>query len=246
MPKKKDYKKIIGFWLLVFLVGGLSGLFFSRAFLPWLTSFAPFNKVAWLCNVNDATTIINKTDKVYVSEGTAYQEAINKIGNAVVAVRVEKAGRQTIEKSGFILTSDGLIATADFALASGAKILVLRDNKEYLAELVKEDKASGLALLKVKENNLPIADFGDTKSLGLGERVVLVGAAKINEVFSKFTDIGIVKNLLPDISFSFSGSALADGAALGNIEGKVLGLALIDKQGKINLASEEKIRELMK
>lgn len=246
MPKKKDYKKIIGFWLIVFLVGGASGVFFSRAFLPWLTSFAPFNKVVWLCNVNDATTIINRTEKVYVSEDTAYQSAINKIGNAVVAVRVERAGRAAIENSGFILTSDGLIATVNFILANGAKILVMREGQEYEAQIVKQDAANNLALIKIAANNLPIADFGDTNSLSLGERVVLVGAAKVNGSFSKFADIGIIKSLSPEVVFSFNEPALADGAALGNIEGKALGLALTDKQGNVNLIGEEKIKEFMK
>lgn len=246
MPKKKDYKKIIGFWLVVFLVGGASGVFFSRAFLPWLTSFSPFNKVAWLCNVNDGTTIINKTEKVYVSQETAFQEAINKIGSAVVAVRVERAGRAAIENSGFFLTSDGVIATANFTLVKGAKILVTRDDQEYEAQLIKQDEINNLALVKIAVNNLPIVDFAESSSLSLGERVILVGAAKTSGVFSKFIDIGIIKTLLPDFSFSFNGSSLADGAALGNIEGKVLGMVLTDKQGNVKLVGADKIKELLK
>lgn len=243
---KKDIKRIVGFWLLVFLVGGLAGVFFSRSFLPWLTSFAPFNKVAWLYNVNDATTIINKTEKVYISEDTAYQEAINKIGNAVVAVRVERAGRRPIENSGFILTSDGMIVTANFSLAKGAKILVWRDSQEYEAQLVKQDKMNNLALIKIAANNLPVADFSNKDNLRLGERVVLVGAAKRGETLAEFTNVGIIKTLVPDLSFSFNESSLADGAALGNIEGKVVGLVLVDKQGSVKVVGEEKIKELMK
>jgi len=246
MPKKKDYKKIIGFWLLVFLIGGFSGVFFSQTFLPWLTSFSPFNKVGWLCNVKDNTTIINKTEKVYISQEMAYQEAINRVGNAVVAVRVERAGRAPVENSGFILTGDGLIATANFNLLAGAKILVLRDNKEYLAELVKQDKENSLALLKISADNLPVVTFGDGASLRLGEKVFLVGAAKINDNFAKFINVGFIKALAPELALTFTESPLADGAALGNVEGKVLGLALISKQGVVKLVGEEKIEELIK
>ncbi len=244
--KKKNYKKIIGFWLLVFLVGGASGVFFSRTFLPWLTSFSPFNKVAWLCDIKDNTTILNKTEKIYISEDTAYQEAINKIGNAVVAVRVERAGRTPIENSGFVLTSDGLVATANFTLAKDAKILVLRDNREYLAGRVKEDKINRLALLKIKENNLPVVEFGDGANLRLGDKVLLVGAAKINDNFSQFANFGFIKALTPELSFTFTESALADGAALGTLESKVIGLVLVNKQGSVSLVGEEKIKDLMK
>lgn len=246
LPKKKDYKRIIGFWLAVFLVGGASGVFFSRTFLPWLTSFAPFNEVAWLCDVKDNTTIVNRTEKIYVSEETAYQEAAGKIGNAVVAVRVERPGRAAVQNSGFILTGDGLVVTADFVLAKDAKILVSRDNKEYLAELVREDAANRLALLRIRENNLPVVEFGDSAALRLGARILLVGASKTNEVFARFVNIGFVRSLNPSPAVTFSESALADGAALGNIDGRIVGLALTDKQGAVKWVAVDKIKDLLK
>lgn len=247
MPKKKiDYKKIIGFWLLVFLVGGLAGVFFSRAVLPWLANFAPFNKIGWLDNVKDGTMIINKTEKIYITQETAYQEAINKVSNFVVAIRVERAGRTPIENSGFVLTSDGLIATASFILAKDAKILAVLRDKEYEARMVKQDKNNKLALLKINETNLSVADFGDSNDLQLGEKVFLLGAAKNKNDFYQFANFGFVRALLPEVSFNFTESPLADGAALGNLAGKILGLALVDKQGNIKLIGADKIRELMK
>lgn len=242
----KDIKKIIGFWLLVILVGGISGVFFSRSFLPWLTSFSPFNKIGWLCSVKDNTTIINRTDKIYISEETAYREAINKVGVAVVAVEVERAGRLLVANSGFILTNDGLVATANFSLPRDAKISIWREGQQYEARLVKQDEANGLALLKIEVNNLPVVDFGDNGNLNLGERLVLVGAVRADKLFSRFVDIGIIKTILPEISFSFSESSLANGAPLADIEGKVLGLALVDKSGNISLVEQNKIKELMK
>jgi len=247
MPKKKvNYKKTVLFWVIVFLVGGLSGVFFSRAFLPWLTSFSLFNKISWLDNVKDGTTIINKIEKVYITQEVAFQDAIGKVGNSVVAIMVERAGRQPIENSGFILTSDGLIATANFTLAKNAKILVLRDNQEYEARMVKQDAVNNLALLKIEANDLPVADFGDNNNLRLGEKVFLTGAAKINNNFVRFANLGFVKTVSPDPSLTFTESSLADGAPLGNIEGKVLGLVLVDKQGNITVVGVDKIREIMK
>jgi len=227
----------------VFLVGGTGGVFFSRAFLPWVTNFSPFNKVAWLYNVSDATTIINKTERVYISQGTAYQEAVDKVGNATVAVL---AGAKPIANSGFILTGDGLIATANFSAPKGSKILVVRGDKQYEAQLIKQDKIKNLALLKIDANNLPVVDFGDSGNLRLGEKVFLAGASKAGGNFSRFVNLGFVKTLTPGTSFTFTDSSLANGAALGNIEGKVLGLVLVDKQGGIGLAGEDKIKELMK
>ncbi|KKT26552.1 MAG: Protease do [Parcubacteria group bacterium GW2011_GWA2_43_9b] len=246
MPKKKvDYKKIVLFWVIVFLVGGLSGVFFNRVLIPWLVNFAPFSGIIWLDGVKDNTTIINKTEKVYISQETAFQGAIARVGNSVVAVRVERTGHQPIANSGFILTGDGLIVTANFNLAPTAKILVLRGDKEYEARLLKQDAANNLALLKIEANDLSVADFGDSNNLRLGEEVFLTGAAKINNNFVRFANLGFVKTVSPDPSLTFTESSLADGAPLGNIEGKVLGLVLVDKQGKIKVVGVERIKTLL-
>jgi len=246
MPKKRvNYKKTVLFWVIVFLVGGLSGVFFNRSFVPWLTSFSPFNKITWLANAKDGTTIINKIEKVYITQETAFQDAIGKVGNSVVAIMVERTGRQPIENSGFILTGDGLIATANFTLAKNAKILVLRGDKEYEAQLVKQDAASNLALLKINANDLPVTDFGDSNNLRLGEKVFLTGAAKISNSFTRFANLGFVRELAPELSLTFTDSSLADGAPLSNIEGKVLGLCLIDKQGNIKVVGVERIKTLL-
>ena len=242
---KKDIKRVVGFWILVFLVGGLSGVFFSRSFLPWLTNFPPFNKITWLANAKDGTTIINKIEKVYITQETAFQDAVSKVAGSVVAVRVERAGRQPITNSGFILTGDGLIATANFILATNAKILVLRDDKIYEAQLIKQDSVNNLALLKIDVNDLPVADFGDINSLRLGEKVFLAGAAKLDDGFVRFANLGFVKTIFPDLSVNFTESSLADGAPMGNIEGKVLGLVLVDKRGNIIVVGADKIRALM-
>jgi len=246
MPKKKNYKKIAFLWLEVFVVGGLGGVLFMRVLVPWLAGFPPLSHVGWFCSVKEGTTIVNKTERVYVSQDTAYQEAIGRVNNAVVAVRAERAGRKPVESSGFILTSDGLVATANLAVIQGAKVLVIREGKEYEAEVSRQDKENNLTLLKINEANLPVINFGEVSNLGLGEMVFLAGAAKINDNFTRFVNLGFVKILTPEPSFTFTETPLADGAALGNIKGEVLGICLINKDGSVKLVGADKIRKLMK
>jgi S1-C subfamily serine protease len=245
MPKQKDYKKIIGFWALVFLVGGVAGLLFGQFLIPWLATVPSLSKIGWICNVKEGTTIINKTEKIYLTQDSAYQEAIAKIANSVVAVRSERSGKIATENSGFILTSDGLVATSD-SISKGRKIFIVKDNKEYEAQIIKQDKENNLALLKINEANLPVVSFGESDNLKLGEMVFLVGAVKEDDAFNEFTNIGFIKTLAPEITFTFSETSLASGASLSNIKGEVLGLCLIDKNGNVKLVEAEKIRELMK
>lgn len=246
MVENKDYKKLIGFWGLVFLVGGVAGIIFGQLIVPWLTNFRPFSAIGWLGHIKDGTTIINRTEKIYLTQDLAYQEAIDRVANSVVAVRAQLNKKVLAQASGFILTSDGLIVTANSVVPkSTGQILVVRDNKESEAELLGQDKENGLALLKLSETNLPVVNFGDPGNLKLGEMVFLVGAGTSNETFTKFVNVGFIKKLEP-LTLTISESPSASGSPLINIKGEVLGLNLVDKDGEIKVVLAEKIKELLK
>lgn len=243
---EKNYKKIFAFWALVFLVGGMAGIIFGQLIVPWLTNFRPFSAIGWLGYIKNGTTIINRTEKIYLTQDLAYQEAIDRVVNSVVAVRAELNKKVLAETSGFILTSDGLIVTANSVVPKATgQILVVRDNKESEAQLLGQDKENGLALLKLSETNLPVVNFGDSANLKLGEMVFLVGAGTANETFSKFANVGFIKTLEP-LTLTISESPSASGSPLINIKGEVLGLNLVDKEGKIKVVLIERVRELLK
>ena len=84
--------------------------------------------------------------------------------------------------SGFIISPDGYIVTNNHVVAAARDNAVvesirvtLSDRKEYEAELVGRDVASDLALLKIKANNLPYVNFGDSTRTRVGEWVVAIG-----------------------------------------------------------------------
>ena len=59
--------------------------------------------------------------------------------------------------SGFIISQDGYILTNRHVVHDADEIVVkLVDRREFDAELIGEDEASDIALLKVKSENLPI------------------------------------------------------------------------------------------
>ncbi|MBU1102215.1 serine protease [Patescibacteria group bacterium] len=261
MKNKKDYKKIITFWATVFLVGGAAGILATQFFLPWLATIPSLSKINWISNVKNGTTVINKTERIIIGQDLAYQDAIGRLSNSVVAVRAERQYRVVNKKqvplakpeiltqgTGFILTGDGVIATADVLVPETAtNFIVIKDNKEIEAQVLKRDEQSGLTLLKIGESNLSVVSLGDLENIKLGEMVFLLGAE--NSALgglNKFVNIGYVKTLAPEITFNFSESQLANGSPMANGRGEVLGLSLIDKDGKIKMVSEEKIRGLLK
>lgn len=78
--------------------------------------------------------------------------------------------------SGVIIDSDGYIITSRHILAHAEKVeITLNDKRVYSAEIVGDDPATDLALLRIDENGLPFLEFGNIDELEVGEQVAAVG-----------------------------------------------------------------------
>lgn len=237
---------------LMVLVGGLSGIFCSQIFLPWLAGFPKLASISWIRQARDGATIINRTEKIVITENQALEEVISQISNTVVGIisqRIEKfSGKKKVilekpetlaQGSGFIVTSDGLIVTVQTLIPeSSQQILVVLGERQLKAEVKKQESASGLVLLKISETNLPMVSFAD-QELKLGQSLFLMGVT-IQEKIAKFIESGIVNQLEPDLTINFIREDI-NGSPIFNIKGEVIG---INGEDKIILSSA--IKELLK
>jgi len=261
MDKKlKDKLTNLG---LMALVGGVAGIIGSQVLLPWLAGFSIFAKIDWVRQAGEGTMIINRTERVVITENEALEQAMAKAGDIVVAVISEKtekiSGNRRIplakpeilaQGSGFIASSDGLVVTsANLITDSTQKIMIVMENKQIEAQLEKKDKSSGLALLKISENNLPVLPFFEGE-LRLGERLFLVGAKFIVQAdsqgqFSKFVDLSLVQQILPALVTDFSSKEI-NGSPIFNIKSEIVGVNLVGAGGQNKIAAVSEIRDLMK
>lgn len=78
--------------------------------------------------------------------------------------------------SGVIISQDGYIVTNNHVVDNAEKIEVtLNDKRSYIAEVIGKDPSTDLALLKIKENNLPFITYGNSDNVKVGEWVLAVG-----------------------------------------------------------------------
>ena len=78
--------------------------------------------------------------------------------------------------SGVIISADGYIITCNHVIEDADNVEVtLNNNKTYPAELIGRDPTTDVALLKIKEVNLPFIKYGDSDDLKLGQWVLAVG-----------------------------------------------------------------------
>lgn len=79
--------------------------------------------------------------------------------------------------SGFIIDQEGYIVTNNHVVENADKIeVILKDEKEFDAEIVGRDPNTDLALIKIKaKQNLPALKFGDSEELKVGQWVMAIG-----------------------------------------------------------------------
>jgi len=79
--------------------------------------------------------------------------------------------------TGFIISTDGYILTNRHVVDGADKITVtLKDRRELEAEIIGEDEASDVALLRVDAKNLPTLKVGSVSDLEIGEWVMAIGS----------------------------------------------------------------------
>ena len=71
---------------------------------------------------------------------------------------------QRASGSGVIISEDGYIVTNNHVSENAEKIQVLYNKKSYEAELVGTDQSTDLAVLKIKESNLPAITIGNSRT----------------------------------------------------------------------------------
>jgi serine protease Do len=150
---------------------------------------------------------------------------------------------QVSSGSGVIFSSDGYIVTNNHVVETAEKIQVLYNKKSYEAELIGTDPSTDLAVLKIKETNLPAITLGSSKNLAVGEWVVAVGnpfslssTVTVGIVSAKGRKINIVDDRFPIESFIQTDAAINpgnSGGALVNKNGELVGIntAILSRTG---------------
>ncbi len=122
----------------------------------------------------------------------AYSKAVvtssQKVSRSVVHIKVKKdvknrrgRGRNRQNPygsgSGFIITPDGFVVTNSHVV-SGAKEIeaALSDGRTFKAELIGDDPATDLAVIRIAADDLHAIPFGDSQRLMVGQLAVAIGS----------------------------------------------------------------------
>lgn len=162
-----------------------------------------------------------------------------KVRPSVVGVLAYMQGELAGEGSGVLMSEseDGeytyVVTCAHVINEPGCEFaILLLDGSSYEAEIVALDERTDIGVLKVKATGLPLAEFGDSASLKVGEPIYAIGNPGGSEYFGSITN-GIVAAIDRSISATYTMTCIQhnaainpgnSGGALVNTAGQVIGI----------------------
>lgn len=240
-PPKRGAWFVVVFLILSLIMGSVGA--FGTLYL-----FSASPSLKEKLGLKDITIPTTKTEKLVLEESSAITDAVKKVSPAVVSITTKQNvqdffGRTYEEETGggtgFIITSDGLIATNKHVVSDeNAEYTVFTaDGKEYKAKVQALDSFNDFAVLKIDATGLPVVDLGDSDNLEVGQWVIAIGNA-LGE-FQNTVTVGVVSAKNRKITASgggeneqLSGLIQTDaavnpgnsGGPLTNIKGQVVGI----------------------
>lgn len=182
--------------------------------------------------------------KLSANRNTPIVQAAKKVGPTVVGITNKALVRdyfnrtQLVEKgsgSGVIYSKDGLIVTNNHVVAGAQEIVVsLSNGKTYTGKVLGTDPTTDLAVVKIQaDEDLPVAEFGDSDTLMVGEPAIAIGnplgmefrgtvTAGVISALNRTIDLGEQRFRLIQTDAAINPGN--SGGALANADGQVIGI----------------------
>jgi S1-C subfamily serine protease len=111
----------------------------------------------------------------------AYSQAVvnvvEKVSPAVISVQGRKDEKQAGSGSGFVITPDGYAVTNSHVVGGRPRLLAETTDGDHIhVDVIGDDPATDLALLRLASRDLPYAEIGDSGALRVGQLVIAMGS----------------------------------------------------------------------
>ena len=227
--------------LSIFVIGTVGGIFADQILWPYFIERPLFYQ--YRLEQSPVYVTEKKETTLYVQENFALREAIEKVEKVVVGVKTKTKVGETLEGSGLVVTSDGLIVTLASLVPQGSEFYFFIEGQWPAFQILKRDLENNLALIKLEKGGLATCGFADLEKVKVGERVFLIGTDFSTSTPQKIVNEGIIgffdENSIQTNIFE---EQKIQGSPLFNIEGKALGLNMVDETGRVSAIPISTIR----
>ena len=227
----------------VFVIGTVGGIFADQILWPYFIERPLFHEY----RLEQSPVYVTEKTKttLYIQENLALREAVEEVAPAVVGVKTETLGGNILEGAGVVLTSDGFIVTLASMIPTGSDFYFFVDDKWPAYQVLKRDSENDLALIKLEMGGFKTRGFADMEKTKLAEPVFLVGmdfsqpVATTTKQFLTSPEITVNQGIITSLNENIIQTNISEtqdmsGSTMFNIEGEVVGLSVVGKDGEVS------------
>ncbi len=231
MTKKDLFKTVTLSVVVTFVIV----ILFSRYITAAVSTIPLLNR--WRILAPQAPIVITQRQEIRVNNTQDLQDAENTAKSRISAVVVVDNGSTAITGNAINVTSDGtfLTTTNVFAQQNSTYFIVLNDGRSAKITTKVTDPATGMVFFKAALDNVPVANFGSSKDLQPGDKLVFLAAsAKDNTPRFLTSFVTVSQNDVENRQFETDRSwrqfgaqgvaPLVNGHAVVNMKGEVVGM----------------------
>ncbi len=203
--------------------------------MPGLALNPAFQNLQFIKDWNAKIQVVSPVQEIVIRENEGLERLVRRLDKVVVALE-SVSGSTVIRGSAFVYTSDGLAVALSTLVPQGfqTKLHIAGIVLPVEVQVLKRDTKNNLVLLKVESAGLKTAGVSEESALSVGERVALLGKTFEKDAFIPFVNQGVVQGLYEDrVQTNIRELLSVQGSPVFDIEGKLLGLAIVDKDGKV-------------
>ncbi len=199
-------------------------------------------------NLNPETTVNDSMNVSTTAPSTELPNSVyvaQKVRPSVIGVMTYYDGELTGEGSGVLMSEKNgwtyIITCAHVINEEDVEYRILfLDGTTLEAELVAYDDRTDIGVVRVNKTGLPLAEFGDSSSLQVGEPIYAIGNPGGSEYFGSITD-GIVASIDRSVASTYTMTCIQHNAAInpGNSGG-----ALVNASGQVVGINSSKIASM--
>lgn len=219
--------------LALFFMGVMGGVFADQVLAPYFME-----------KPESPTYLTEKIETtLYVQENTAMRKSVQDVLPAIIGVKTKTASGQVLSGSGLVLTSDGLVITLASLVPQGSEFAFFVDDQWPAFQILKRDFKNNLALIKLGKGGLKSRGFVESEKIKLAEPVFLAGLDFSSTTPQAVVNAGIITSFNKElIETNIFEKKNISGSPLFDIEGRVVGLNIIDKDGRVSAIPTDVIR----
>lgn len=256
--------------LLIFVVGGIGGIFLDRFAIPRLAQTSLGTWLPALRRTSERTTIVNKTEVVRVEESEAVPDLADRVKSAVIPIEIARKGSGRSKQQALLAKIAGTASTSTKELATGLALtsdgfILLHldgfsvDNSSDLRgrdilgislaegegrlplEVAASDTSTHFVLLRAPGKQLSVLPFKDDIPR-LGARLFSLSASMVKDTISPLFQTAMLSAVADDF-FEVSSPPGAN-AIIVDFQGRIAGMNITDSAGKNSIIPASRLRAI--